>query len=382
MIKGIKIKLYPTKEQETLLWKSAGVMRFVYNWALRFSETYYRIYKKSVSVNAMRKHFTKIRNSNKYSWIKEVSAEIPQQAIKDFDIALTNFFKGISKYPKCKTKKHSQISFYHLPNKFKVYDNLIYLEKIGYIKMSDENRLPKGNYKKDKIKVYNPRIKFNGVYWYLSLGIEYEKQTIKLNENLSVGIDLGIKELAVVSNFDKPFKNINKSQRVRKLKKKLKRLQKQVSRKYEINRKGNKYIKTQNILKLEHKIKLIHLKLKNIRLNYNHQITNIIAKTKPYRIVMEDLNVTGMMKNKHLSKAIKEQGFYQFISFMKYKSEKYGIEFIQADRFYPSSKTCSCCGNIKKDLKLSDRIYHCNKCGFTLDRDKNASINLSNYKLA
>jgi putative transposase len=382
MIKGIKVKLYPTKEQETLMWNSAGVMRFAYNWALGFSETYYKLYGKTVSAGTMRKHFTKIRNSNKYPWLKEVSAQIPQQAIKDFDDARTKFFKKIAKYPRRKSKKKSVISFYHLSAKFTVKDNYIRLENIGLVKMNDENRLPQGNYRKDKISVYNPRIKFNGRYWYLSLGLEYENQPLELDENLSVGIDLGIKELATVSNFDSPFRNINKTQRVRKLKKRLKRLQRQVSRKYEKNRQGKRYIKTQNILKLERTIKLIHEKLKNVRLNYNHQVTNAIAKTKPSRIVMEDLNVTGMLKNKHLSRAIAEQGFYQFISFMKYKSEKYGIRFIQADRFYPSSKMCSQCGNIKKDLKLSDRVYRCDACGYVADRDFNASINLANYRLA
>jgi putative transposase len=162
MIKGIKVKLYPTKEKETLMWKSAGVMRFAYNWALRFSETYYKLYEKSVSVGTMRKHFTKIRNSNRYPWLKEVSSEIPQQAIKDFDDARCKFFKKIAKYPRRKSKKKSVISFFHLPNKFKVTDGQIRLEKIGIIKMNDENRLPQGNYKKDKISVCNPRIKFNG----------------------------------------------------------------------------------------------------------------------------------------------------------------------------------------------------------------------------
>ena len=382
MIRCIKVKLYPNKDQENLMWKSAGIMRYTYNWAIRFSNTYYRLYKKYINSGNIRKHFTSLRNKKKYIWLKEVSSEISQQAIKDYDDALKRFFKGISKKPKFKSRKHSEISFYHLGNKFKVKNKMIYLEKIGWIKMSDENRLPIGNFRKDKIKVYNPRIKFNGRYWYLSLGLNYDVKPLELNKNLSIGIDLGIKELATVSNFEKPFKNINKSQKVRKLKKKLKRYQKQVSKKYQINRQGNKFVKTNNILKLELKIRLIHEKIKNIRLNHNHQVTNLIVKTKPSRIVMEDLNVHGMMKNKHLSKAIQEQGFYQFITFIKYKCENYKIDFVQADRFYPSSKICSCCGNIKKDLKLSDRIYHCDNCGMTLDRDYNASINLANYKLA
>lgn len=381
MYKGIKVKLYPTKEQEKMMWKSAGIARFSYNWAKRFSEVYYKLYGKSVTPNVMRTHFTKLRNSQKYNWLKEVSAEIPQQAIKDFCEARDRFFKNVSKYPRFKSRKKSTISFYHLTSKFKVCDRYVQLEKIGNVKMSDEGRLPQGNYKKDKIKVCNPRVKYNGYYWYLSLGVEYDFQKSELNKDLYIGIDLGIKDLAIASNIDKPFKNINKSKQVKQLKKRLKRLQRQVSRKYEKNKQGNKFVKTNNILKLEKKIKLIYEKLKNIRLNYNHQTTNAIAKTKPSRIVMEDLNVSGMMKNRHLSRAIAEQGFYQFISFMKYKSEKYGIEFIQADRFFPSSKMCSCCGSIKRNLKLSDRIYKCD-CGLVIDRDKNASINLANYKLA
>ncbi|WP_228370480.1 RNA-guided endonuclease InsQ/TnpB family protein [Gottschalkia acidurici] len=171
-----------------------------------------------------------------------------------------------------------------------------------------------------------------------------------------------------------------KLKKVRKLKKKLKRLQRQVSRKYEMNKLETKFIKTSNIIKLEKKIKLIHRKLSNIRQNHIHQATNKIIKLRPIRIVMEDLNISGMMKNKHLSKAIAEQKFYEFIRQMKYKCEFNGIGFVQADRFFPSSKKCSKCGEIKKDLKLSDRVYKC-ICGLEIDRDKNASINLGEYKL-
>ncbi len=382
MIKGIKVKLYPTREQEILLWKSAGIARFAYNWAKRFSDTYYRIFRKTVSCGAMRKHFTKLRRRKKYAWLNEVSSEIPQQAIKDFDNARTRYFEHISKLPKFKTKKKSKVSFFHNNNKFVVEDGYIQLEKIGKIRMSDESRLPRGRYKKDKIKVTNPRIKHNGRYWYLSVGIECEETPLKLNPDLSVGIDLGIKELAIVSNFEKPFCNINKTKSVRKLKKRIRRLKRQASRKYEKNRRGQQFIKTNNIRKLEQKIKILEQHLTNIRVNHTHQATNMIAKTKPSRIVMETLNVKGMLKNRHLADAVQEQGFYRFIQYMKYKSEKYGIKFIQADRFYPSSKTCSCCGNIKSDLKLSDRIYYCDNCGMILDRDKNASINLANYQSA
>ncbi|MPM11091.1 IS607 family transposase ISCbo9 [bioreactor metagenome] len=182
--------------------------------------------------------------------------------------------------------------------------------------------------------------------------------------------------------LDKPIKNINKTKRVKKLKKRLRRLQRQVSRKYEANKEGNKFVKTNNIIKLEKQIKLLYRKLSNIRKNHIHQATNKIIKMYPFRIVMENLNVSGMMKNKHLSKAIAEQGFYEFIRQIKYKCEFNKIKFIQVDKFYPSSKTCSCCGSVKKDLKLKDRVYRCEKCGLEIDRDKNASINLGNYGLA
>ena len=216
----------------------------------------------------------------------------------------------------------------------------------------------------------------------MSFGVEVEENQTTLNKDLSIGIDLGVKNLATINVLDKPIKNINKTKRVKKIKKRLRRLQRQVSRKYEANREGNEFIKTNNIIKLERQIKLLHRKLSNIRNNHIHQATNKIIKLKPYRVVMEDLNISGMMKNKCLSKAIQEQCFHEFVRQMKYKCKFNGIEFIQVDRFYPSSKTCSCCGNIKKDLKLSDRTYICDKCGLIIDRDLNASINLANYGLA
>lgn len=158
-------------------------------------------------------------------------------------------------------------------------------------------------------------------------------------------------------------------------------MQRQVSRNYEKNKKGKEYVKTSNLIKLEKKIQRIHRRLANIRNNYLHKTTTSIVKTKPYRVVIEDLNVKGMLKNKHLSDAIRKQGFYEFKRQLEYKCKFRGIELVIADRFYPSSKICSQCGEIKKDLKLRDRVYNC-ICGLTIDRDFNASINLSNYKLA
>ena len=246
------------------------------------------------------------------------------------------------------------------------------LAKIGYVKLSEKGRIPYGD-----VAYYNPRVTFDGVHWYLSVGVD----TAVFQEELtgeSLGIDLGIKDLAIVSN-GKVYGNINKTPKVKKLSKKLKRMQRQVSRKYEMNKDGDKFVKTKNISKLETKIKKQYIKLTSIRTDYRQKVTTEIVKTKPSRIVVEDLNVTGMMKNKHLAKAIAEQSFYAFTETLRYKCEAQGIEFVKADRWFPSSKTCSGCGNIKKDLKLKDRTYNCDCCGKSIDRDLNASINLARY---
>ena len=214
----------------------------------------------------------------------------------------------------------------------------------------------------------------------MSFGKECENQVQELTD-ISMGIDLGVKDLAVVEfNGEQiTFHNINKSKRMRSLKKKLKHTQRSISRKYEQNRQGNKFVKTKNIEKEEQKLRKIYKKMDGIRKNYLHQTTHKLVSMLPKTVVMEDLNISGMMKNRHLSKAIAEQGFYEFIRQMRYKCEWNGIEFLQVDRFYPSSKTCSVCGNIKKDLKLSDRTYHCECCGTDIDRDYNAAVNLSRY---
>lgn len=375
MIKSIKIRLIPTKEQEILMFKSVGIARFTYNWGLnRWNELYNQGEKPSKTL--IKKEFNNtIKKQEEYSWLKEVSGQVTAQAFDDLNTAFSNFFKGNSERPKFKTKRKSKKSFYVRYDAIKFKDGKVNLEKIGKVTY-------KSNYKVPNLDKYvNPRCHFDGKYWYLTLGFEHNENQVELNKDLSVGIDLGVKDLAIVNCIDKPFKNINKTKQVKKLRKRLKRLQRQVSRKYEANKDGNKYTKTKNILKLEKKINLLHRRLSNIRNNHIHQTTSQIIKLYPYRVVMEDLNVRGMMKNKHLSKAIQEQCLYEFIRQMKYKCEFNGIEFVQVPRFYPSSKTCSCCGYIKKDLKLKDRKYKCNNCGLVIDRDKNASINLANYEL-
>jgi len=217
---------------------------------------------------------------------------------------------------------------------------------------------------------------FDGKYWYLSYSYEIEEKISNGSGELEV--DLGMKDLTVISD-GRVFRNINKTRIIKKLEEQKKRLQRQVSRKYEMNKRGSKFIKTENIKKLEKRIRLLDRRLANIRNIYVHVVTKDLVRTTPKKIVIEDLNVRGMMKNRHLSRAVAGQCFNKFRTYLTYKCRMNGIELAVADRWFPSSKICSCCGNVKKDLKLKDRVYRCGVCGLEIDRDYNASINLSRY---
>ncbi|SDO17903.1 putative transposase [Paenibacillus sp. yr247] len=366
MILAKRVRIKPTLEQERQLWKFTGSARWVYNWTLVRQEENYRNGGKFIRDGDLRKELTKLKQTEKYAWLSEISAQTITQSVKDACDAYKKMFKGQSRKPKFKSRKRSKPAFYSRYDRFKANGKAVYLEKLGWIQTSEP--LPQAD------KYCNPRVTFDGKYWYVSIGIEQESEKVELTGQ-SIGIDVGIKELAVCSDGT-VFKNINKSAAVRKAEKRLRRLQRRVSRKYEMNKEGNRFAKTRNILKIEKSICLLYRRLTNIRTNHIHQATSAIAKTKPRAVVMEDLNVSGMMKNHYLSNAIAGQKLGDFIRLMKYKCEKIGAQFFQADRFFPSSKLCSCCGKIKTDLKLSDRIYECD-CGFRIDRDLNAAINLS-----
>lgn len=371
MILSKKVRLYPSELQEQKLLQSVGTTRFIYNWTLAKQEENYKNGGKFISDSELRKEISQLKKTE-LSWLKEVSNNVAKQSVKDACDSYKRFFKGVSDKPRFKSRRKSKKSFYNDNCKLKVKEGkLVNIEKVGWIKTNEQ--LPIG------VKYSDPRISYDNKYWYISVGIEQEEIKEELTD-VSLGIDLGLKDLAICSNGE-VHKNINKTNVVRKIEKRLKRLQKQVSRKYEQNKKGKELVKTKNIIKLEKQIQQVHRRLANIRNNYLHQTTTNIVKTKPYRVVIEDLAVSNMMKNKHLSKAISKQGFYEFKRQIEYKCKFRGIELVIADRFYPSSKTCSQCREINKDLKLKDRVYNCS-CGLSIDRDLNASINLSNYKLA
>ena len=374
-MKSFTIRLYPTKEQEELMRKHIGCQRYIYNWALALNNDLYKRERRKYNTTELGKMLTQHRKE--IEWLNEVSYATLKEAIRNLDKAYTSFYKGAAKLPKFKSKKKSKNSFYSRYDKIKFYENCtINLEKIGKVKC-------KSSYNIDFTKITkfrNPTVVFNGRCWVLRVGIDVENSYEELN-NIVVGIDLGIKKLAITNIDNLDAININKTKKVRNLERRLKRLQRQCSRKYLLNKKGESYQKTKNIAKLELKIKKLYRKLHNIRINHIHQTTTKIVKVKPSIVVMEDLKISNMMKNKYLAKSIQQQGFCTFITQMRYKCEWHGIKFVQVPTFYPSSKKCSCCGSMKKDLKLSDRVYRCPICNSVLDRDKNASYNLAKYGL-
>ena len=383
MLLARKIRLLPTKEQEILFRKSAGVARWSYNYFLAENERIYKEEHRYASGCEIRKYINNTLKKTTHIWLKEVGSNVMKQGVKDAEKALKNYMSGLRGKPRLKSKHKSSLSFYVNYESLKRKPNGFHGEKIGFVKTSKS--LPK---LKDGEKYSNPRITYDGKYWYLSIG--YEIQEIDCNlTNESLGIDLGIKDLAICSDGT-VYKNINKTKEIRRLKKKLLREQRKLSRMIEHNIKGHisnrkpiferPLIECKNYQKQKRKIQLLYRKITNIRNNYIHQTTTTIVKKLPQRIVMENLNVKGMMKNKHLAEKIAEQKFYEFKRQIKYKAEIRGIQVIEVPTFYPSSKTCSCCGHIKKDLKLSDRIYICPVCNLKIDRDFNASLNLANYK--
>ncbi len=381
MIKALKVMLVPNNVQKTKMFQYAGAGRFAYNWALVREKENYEKGGKFISDSELRKEFTRLKNSEEYAWLRNISNNVTKQAIKDACNAYKNFFKGLQKYPLFRSKKKSIPKFYQDTIKIKFRDTHVKLEgfsssrkankqKLNWVRLAEHGRIPTdANYR-------NPRISFDGLNWWISVGIEYP-DCKEESSNEGIGIDLGIKDLAVCSDTNS-YKNINKSQTVQKLEKCKRRLQRSVSRKYDKNKKGESYCKTNNIVKNERLLLKVNHRLTNIRKNYLNQTTSEIVNRKPRFICIEDLNVSGMMKNRYVSKAVQNQGFFEFRKQLEYKCKEKGIPLIVADRYYPSSKLCSCCGKIKKDLKLSDRIYRCS-CGNVIDRDFQASLNLKAY---
>ena len=383
MLKSFKTEINPTEKQKVKIHKTIGTCRFIYNFYLTHNKELYESGKKFMSSNQFRVWLNNeyLPSYPEYSWIKEAYSKSVTQAVNNGQTAFTRFFNHKSAFPNFKKKGKSDVKMYFVRNNPKdclCERHRIKIPSLGWVRIKEKGYIPTT---KDGYIVKSGHISIRAGRYYVSVLVEISDKTTVNNSSEGIGIDLGLKEFAVVSN-GKAYRNINKSARVKKIEKKLRREQRYLSRKYENLKKGETTQK--NIQKQKLKVQKLYQRINNIRTDYINKTIAEIVKTKPSYITIEDLNVRRMMKNRHLSKAVASQKFYEFRIKLKYKCDINGIELRVVDRFYPSSKTCHCCGSIKKDLKLSDRVFRCD-CGYRADRDYNASLNLRDaktYKIA
>ena len=375
MLKSFKTEINPTQEQKSRINRTIGTCRYVYNFYLAYNKELHDNGEKFMTG----KRFSVWLN-NEYipdhpdkAWIRDAYSKAVKKSIEDGCTAFTRFFKHQSAFPNFKKKGRSDVKMYFVKNNPKdcaCERHRIKIPTLGWVRLKEKGYIPTT---KDGWKIISGTVSIKADRYYVSVLVEIPDPQAVNNRNDGIGIDLGVKDFAILSN-GKTYKNINRSARLKKLEKQLRREQRCLSRKYDNLKKGE-VTQRANIQKQKLKVQKLHHKIDNIRTDYINKIIAEIVKTKPSYITIEDLNVSGMMKNRHLSKAVASQKFYGFRSRLKAKCDANGIELRVVDRFYPSSKLCHCCGRIKKDLKISDRIYRC-ACGYVEDRDFNASLNL------
>lgn len=379
MLKNFKTEIDPTKEQIVKINKTIGTCRYVYNFYISYNKELYEksgefISGRSFSVWLNNEY---IPNNPDKQWIKEISSKSIKKSIEDGNTAFLNFFKHKSNFPKFKKKNNSDVKMYFVKNN--KTDCLserhrIKIPTLGWVRLKEKGYIPTS---KNGFVVRSGTISYKSGRYYISVLIDIPKQNTQINYNPGIGIDLGLKDFAICSDGS-IYRNINKTNSIRKIEKRLKREQRKLSRKIISIKKGESTQK--NFAKQKLKVQKLYQRLTNIRTDYINKTINSIVKTKPSFIVIEDLNVRGMMKNRHLSKAVAQQKFFEFRTKLISKCKENNIELRIVDRWYPSSKTCHNCGHIKKDLKLKDRTYICSECGYVEDRDINASLNLRDAK--
>ena len=375
LLKSFKTEINPTEEQKVKIRKTIGACRYIYNFYLAHNKELHDngekfMSGKSFSVWLNNEYLPK--NPDKL-WMKEVSSKSVKRSIENGCVAFTRFFKHQSAFPNFKKKGKSDVKMYFVKNNPKdcrCERHRMNIPSLGWVRIKEKGYVPTT---KDGYVMKSGHVSIKADRYYVSVLIEIPNNKTADNSNEGIGIDLGLKDFAIVSN-GKTYKNINKSAKLKKLEKQLIREQRSLSRKYENLKKGESTQRA-NIQKQTLKVQKLHHKLDNIRTDYINKTIAEMVKTKPSYITIEDLNVSGMMKNKHLSKAVASQKFYEFRTKLQTKCKENGIELRVVDRWFPSSKICHCCKNIKKDLKLSDRIFKCD-CGYIEDRDFNAALNL------
>ena len=379
MLKSFKTEIHPTEEQKARIRRTIGICRYVYNFYLGHNKALHDNGEKFMTG----KDFSLWLN-NEYipdnpdkTWIREVYSKAVKKSIEDGCTAFTRFFKHQSDFPKFKKKGKSDVKMYFVRNNPKDCQcerHRLKIPTLGWVRIKEKGYIPTT---KDGYMIRSGTVSVKAGRFYVSVLVEIPDINIDNNSNEGIGIDLGLKDFAIVSN-GKTYRNINKSAGLKKLEKQLIREQRSLSRKYESLKKGESTQRA-NIQKQKLKVQKLHHKMDNIRTDHINKTIAEIVKTKPSYITIEDLNVKGMMKNRCLSKAVASQKFYEFRTRLKAKCDENGIELRVADRFYPSSKTCHHCGSVRKNLKLSDRIYRC-ECGYVADRDLNAALNLKDAK--
>ncbi len=358
-MQSLKIRLELNNKQKTLASKHAGVARHAYNWGLDVCQkAFENKEKRPTSIDLHKKLVAEVKPKN--LWYYQVSKCSPQQSLRDLEMGYKRFFNKISKKPTFK-KKGKKDSFY-LEGNIEIKNNKIKLPHLKWIKLSEKVE--------DLKSIKNVRISRQADYWFVSLKLDTKKVIENTQKQPPVGVDLGIKTLATLSNgmcFEnkRPYKNHQRQ---------LKLAQRQLSKKYQKDKKGSEQSK--NYQKQRQKVARLHYKISCIRKDTLHKLTTYLAKNHS-EVVIEDLNVRGMSKNHKLASAILDGGFYEFRRQLTYKCEWYGTKLTIADRFFASSKTCSSCGCKKEKLNLSERVFVCPNCGFEADRDLNASVNLA-----
>ena len=379
LLKSFKTEINPTEEQKARIRKTIGTCRYVYNFYLDHNKALHDNGEKFMTGKSFSLWLNNeyIPDNPDKTWIREVYSKAVKKSIEDGCTAFTRFFKHQSDFPKFKKKGKSDVKMYFVRNNPKDCQcerHRLKIPTLGWVRIKEKGYIPTT---KDGYMIRSGTVSVKAGRFYVSVLVEIPDINIDNNSNEGIGIDLGLKDFAIVSN-GKTYRNINKSAGLKKLEKQLIREQRSLSRKYENLKKGESTQRA-NIQKQKLKVQKLHHKMDNIRTDYINKTIAEIVKTKPSYITIEDLNVKGMMKNRCLSKAVASQKFYEFRTRLKAKCDENGIELRVADRFYPSSKTCHHCGSVRKNLKLSDRIYRC-ECGYVADRDLNAALNLKDAK--
>ena len=391
MLKSYKTEFFPTTEQKQIIHRTIGVCRFIYNFYLAHNKEIYEKEEKFVSGYDFSKWLNNeyLPQNPGFSWVRDVSSKSVKQSIMNADRAFRNFFQHRTGFPNWKKKSDSDAKMYFVKNGTKQIISCerhrIKIPTLDWVRLKEKGYIPTNS---NTHIIKSGSVSMKAGRYYVSVLVEEPEREKPVLNDFGIGIDLGVKDFAICSN-GKTYKNINKSFRIRKLEKSLKRQQRKLSGKYESLKKLKNNLKgvatRQNIQKQRLKVQKLHQRLDNIRTDYINKAISELVKTKPEWITIENLNVSGMMKNRHLSKSVAQQKFFEFRTKLNSKCNEYGIELRIADRFYPSSKTCHNCGCVKSDLKLSDRIYTCSECGYTADRDFNASLNLRDcqtYRIA